>query len=132
MNKIYDILLDNNKIGTTQLEKADAPMGIVFGQIHFININSGYKFFKSYCLTNNIEIVKDYPKDRLIMTGDILNLKVIDKNGTEIKGVGSNVSGMDNDTFDIAILGISYPFYQEEFSHHVKAYSECLKNENDC
>ncbi len=31
--KRYDILLDNKKIGTTELEKADAPMGVVFGII---------------------------------------------------------------------------------------------------
>ncbi len=124
MNKTYDILLDGNKIGTTELEKADAPMGVVFGKINFINIISGYDFFKTHCLTNNIKIVTDYPDDKLIQTSDIPNLIVIDETGTKIKGIGANVSGMDNDVFDITVLGIPYPFYEEEFPHHVKAYNE--------
>lgn len=64
--KLYYIFLDNNKIGTTELEKGDAPMGGVFGIITFINISSGYDFFKNYCVANNIELVADYPEDRLI------------------------------------------------------------------
>jgi hypothetical protein len=124
MNKIYNIILDDNKIGTTQLEKADVPMGIVFGQINFVNINSGYDFFKNYCQAKNIEIITNYPIDKLIATADIPNLKVFDNSGVEIKGVGTNVSGMDSDTFEITVLGISYPFYQEEFPHHVNAYNE--------
>src|SRR5258705_4583219 len=126
MNKTYDIFLDENKIGTTELEKADAPMGVALGQIKFGNIHSGYEFFKQYCLKNKIDFT-DYPEDSLITTNDIPNLKVIDKAGIEIKGVGTNVSGMDSDTFDIIILGISYPFYEEEFPHHVKAYNEMFK-----
>lgn len=123
MIKTYDILLDENKIGTTELEKADAPMGVVYGQIKFLDIISGYEFFKQYCLKNKIEFT-DETEDRLIMTMDIPNLKVIDKAGIEIKGVGTNVSGMDGDNFDITVLGIPYPFYEEEFPHHVKTYNE--------
>ena len=124
MNKIYDILLDQNKIGTTELEKADAPMGVVFGEVMFDNIVSGYDFFKAYCLTNHIEIVTDYPDDRLITTSAIPKLRVINQNGIEIKGQGINIEGMDSDTFDITIIGIAYPFYEEEFPYHVKAYNE--------
>jgi hypothetical protein len=32
MTKLYTVLLDNQTIGITELEKADAPMGVVFGQ----------------------------------------------------------------------------------------------------
>ena len=60
MTKVYDILLDNKKIGTTELEKADAPMGIVFGRINLISTDSAYHFFKKYCQTKNIKIVTDY------------------------------------------------------------------------
>ena len=123
MNKIYNIFLDENKIGTTELEKADAPMGVAFGQIKFAEIISGYNFFKQYCLENKIEFT-DYPEEKLIMTRVIPNLKVNDKEGTEIKGIGTDVSGMDSDTFDITIVGIAYPFYEKEFPHHVKAYNE--------
>jgi len=125
--KRYDIFLGDKIIGTTELEKADAPMGVVFGIITFDNIISGYNFLKTYCLTNNIEIITDYPDDKLIATADIPNLKVVNPNGIEIKGQGININGMDNDVFEITILGVSYPFFEEEFPHHVKAYSDQFK-----
>lgn len=126
--KIYDIILDNNKLGTTELENADAPMGVVFGQINFIHINSGYDFLKKYCLTNNIQIISDYPDEKLIATADIPTIKVVDTNGIEIKGQGTNIEGMDNDVFQVTILGIPYPFFEEEFPHHRKAYDNQFKD----
>ena len=50
----FKILLDDKLIGTTLLEKADVPMGVVFGQIKLENIDNAYTFFKSYCLQNQI------------------------------------------------------------------------------
>lgn len=44
--KYYDILIDNIKIGTTRLEKADVPMGVVFGEIGLGDGISGYDLFK--------------------------------------------------------------------------------------
>jgi hypothetical protein len=123
MNKIYDVFLDGNKIGTSKLEHGDAPMGVAFGQIRFIENISGYEFFSKYCLENKIEF-EGYPEDKLIMTCAIPGLKVIDEAGIEINGIGTSISGMDSDTFEITILGISYPFYQEEFPEQVKAYYE--------
>jgi hypothetical protein len=41
MKKEYTIFLGNEKLGTTQLEKADAPMGVVFGKISFTKMNIG-------------------------------------------------------------------------------------------
>lgn len=125
--KQYDIFLDDKLIGTTEFEKADAPMGVVFGNVTFDNIISGYDFLKTYCLTNNIEIITDYPNDKLIATADIPKLKVFNPNGIEIKGQGANINGMDNDVFEITILGISYPFFEEEFPHHVKSYNDQFK-----
>ncbi|HYV95161.1 MAG TPA: hypothetical protein VE978_25520 [Chitinophagales bacterium] len=128
-NKLYDILLDDEKIGSTELENADAPMGVVFGQINFTSINSGYDFFKNYCLKNNIKFT-DHPEDRLIIRMNIPNLKVFDINGNEIKGHGGClVNGIDSDIFEITILGIPYPFYQKEFPHHVKTYNELYKDQ---
>ncbi len=120
--KLYDIFLDENKIGTTELEKADAPMGGVFGEINFITISSGYDFFKTYCVRNDIELVADDPEERLILTRTINNLAVKNELGIEIKGLGNQISGMDSDKFEISLEGIAYPFYEEEFPHHVKAY----------
>ncbi len=125
--KRYSILLDDKIIGTTELEKADASMGVVFGNVTFNNIVSGYNFLRTYCLSNNIEIITDYPEDKLIETTNIPNLKVINRNGIEIKGQGTSISGMDSDIFEITIPGVSYPFFEEEFPHHVKAYNDQFK-----
>ncbi len=127
MNKKYKILLNGQEIGTTQLEKADAPMGVVSGQIKSTIQNFGYKFIKDFCRSNQIEIADDYPEDKLISTMTIDSLIIKNENGTVIKGIGNQISGMDSEGFDITILGISYPFYEEEFSHHVKAYNEMFK-----
>ena len=124
MTKIYHILLDNKKIGTTEFEKADAPTGVVFGKINLLNIESGYQFFKTYCQRNNVKIVTDYPNDKLITTSNIPNLKVINQLGTEIKGQGTNIEGMDSDIFEVTIVGVPYPFYEEEFPYHVNAYKK--------
>jgi len=85
--KRYDILLDNKKLGTTELEKADAPMGVVFGNIEFYETLSGYDFFKNYCQTKGIEIMSDYPEDRFIATSNIPQMKVINPNGIEISAL---------------------------------------------
>ena len=127
MNKKYRILLNGQEIGTTQLEKADAPMGVVSGQIKSTIQNFGYKFIKDFCRLNQIEIADDYPEDKLISTMTIDSLIIKNESGTIIKGIGNQISGMDSEGFDITILGISYPFYEEEFPHHVKAYNEMFK-----
>jgi len=120
MNKLYNIFLGKNKIGTTELEKADPSMGVVFGKIDFTNINSGYNFFKDYCSKNKLGFT-DHLEDALILTRDIPNLKVFDQADNEIKGLACSVSGTDSDCFEISIEGIPYPFYESEFPHHVKA-----------
>jgi hypothetical protein len=125
---MYDVLLDNKKIGTTELEKADAPMGVVFGKLIFDNIVSGYEFFKNYCLNNGIKLIADDPDNRLVMTSDIPNLSIINQNGIEIKGQAINIEGMDCDSFDVTFLGISYPFFEEEFPHHIRAYNDQFKD----
>ncbi|MTI29247.1 hypothetical protein E1171_00310 [Cytophagales bacterium RKSG123] len=109
------------------MEKADAPMGVVFGQIDSKKQTFGYNFIKEYCKENNIEIADDYPEEKLISTMRIDSLMVKSESDVEIKGVGNQINGMDSDGFEITILGISYPFYEEEFPHHVKAYNEMFK-----
>ena len=126
--KLYDIFLDNNKIGTTEFENADAPMGSVFGKLNFINISSGYDFFQTYCIKNSIELATDYPEDKLIFTRTINNLVVKNEQGEEIKGLGNQISGMDSDEFTISLECIPYPFFEEEFPHHVKAYEDQFNN----
>lgn len=41
MSKIYHIELEGKRIGTTRLEYADPPMGVVYGKVDFENIDSG-------------------------------------------------------------------------------------------
>ena len=126
--KLYTILLDQ-QIGTSELEKADAPMGVVGGKIIFADIDSGYDFFRTYCLNNGITINNDLTDERYISTAAIPKLKIINQNGIEIKGEGTVIEGFDGDTFEVTILGVPYPFFEEEFPHHVKAYSDRFKSD---
>jgi hypothetical protein len=120
---VYNILLDNKLIGTTKLEKADAPMGVVLGEISFIGIDDPYNFFKSYCTKNNIGF-DDIPENQTLFTRTIPMLRIVNDKGLEITGNGNQICGMTSEPFEVSIEGIPYPFYQEEFPHHVKAYEE--------
>lgn len=128
--KNYKIVLDGKEIGTSKLEKADAPMGVVFGRITFNGIESPYQFFKNYCLKNNIIVNTEDSEFEFIDTQVMSELKVFRDDGLEIKGVtGNAVTGMKIDGYEISILGISYPFYEAEFPHHVKAYESLFNKE---
>jgi hypothetical protein len=127
MIKYYKIVLGDQVIGMTNLEKSDASMGVVFGEIISSEVIVDYDFIKSYCQKNDIELTNDYPMDRLISTRTINSLKVISPEGIEIKGLGNQISAMDGEPFEVIIEGIAYPFYGEEFPHHVKEYEENLK-----
>ena len=130
MNKTYNIYLKEVLIGTTELEKADAPMGVAFGLIQFNGIESPYEFFKEYCLKNNIVINTDDPEYEFIDTQVMSELKVFRQDGLEIKGVtGNAVTGMKIEGYEISILGINYPFYEEEFPYHVKEYENMFGKE---
>ncbi|TWR31220.1 hypothetical protein FPZ43_01720 [Mucilaginibacter pallidiroseus] len=119
--KQYDVFLDGEIIGHTSLEKADAPMGVVFGRVTFININSAYSFFKGYCLENKIDFF-EIADDLLINTNDIPTLKILSPTGTFINGLATTTEGMDTDGYDIYKISVPYPFYEEEFPEHVRAY----------
>jgi hypothetical protein len=121
VNKSYDVFLDNIKIGHTELEKADAPMGVVFGKINLLNIASGYDFFKEYCSKKNIGF-NDSPDEEMISTINIPGLQIFNFAGSEIKGISCSVSGMNSESFEIYVEGISYPFFENEFPNHVRDY----------
>jgi hypothetical protein len=125
---VYSVFLNNDRIGITELENADAPMGVVFGTLILDTISSGYDFFKSYCLDNNIAFTDD-PEARLISTMEIPGLKLSDKDGKDVNGGFRSISGMDLDTFEIIIEAIPYPYYEEIFPHHVKAYKDQFPEE---
>lgn len=121
MNKIYDILLGNTKIGTTAFENADPPMGVVLGKISFADERFDYSFFKDYCIKNNVGFQEDIDL-KLITTVNIPDLHVFDLAGLEIKGLAATISGMDDDEYLISVEGIPYPFYEDEFGHHYNSY----------
>ena len=86
MEQEYLVYLNSNKIGTTYLEKADAPMGVVTGKIKFMGIESPYRFIKEYCSKNKIPINIDESDIELIDTQVIPTLKVLRHDKIEIKG----------------------------------------------
>ena len=118
----YIVKLDNIKIGESELEFADPPMGVVFGKLILDKTDSGFDLFKNYCVNKKIELT-EYPEDKLIMNFNISGLKIYNEIQNEIVGKIS-ISGMDSDSFEITIFGIPYPFYEEEFPEHVKRYNE--------
>lgn len=97
-------------------------MGVVFGKIQFLSCQSGYEFISNYCLEHQINLVVDSPQDRLLATEQIPQLKVFTLNGTEVKGLFNTIDGSDDEGFDVTIVGIPYPFYEQEFSQHVQQY----------
>ncbi len=127
MAKVYTILLDGNKIGTSKLEYGDPPMGVVFGDIDFHEKPLTYDYFSVYCKNNGVKTV-EYPEDKLINTETIPKLKVVNETGLEIKSIGCYIEGMDSDGFRLNIIGIPEAIYKEEFPHHIKAYEEKFEN----
>jgi Integron Cassette Protein Hfx_Cass5 len=117
----FKIFLDDKLIGTTLFEKADVPMGVVFGQIEFTNIDNAYTFFKAYCLQNQIGIT-DYKQDKFLTTRHISNLKVFDSDNTEIKGSAVSVSGQGNKDFEITVEGVPQTIFSFKFKHHIDHY----------
>ena len=97
-------------------------MGVVLGMIISSKIKLDYDYLKNYCLSNSIEIADDYPEDKLISTMSIEKLRAVNSEGIEIKGIGNQISGMDSEGYELSIYGIPYPFYQNEFPHHVEEY----------
>lgn len=118
---MYRIELDNKLIGTTALENADAPQGVVFGKIMFTEITKPYEYFLSYFKKNNVQIVAHYPEDKLISGDFISTVKVFSENNHEILGISTCIEGMKNE-FYIYIIGIDSELLKQEFKHHYNAY----------
>ncbi|PBJ07335.1 hypothetical protein [Flavobacterium sp. ACN6] len=122
----YNIFLDNQKIGNSHLEKADAPMGVVSGKINFTEVDLDYNYFSNYCKKNSIK-TDESKEDKFISTQIIPALKVYNSKEVEIKGIGCYIEGIDSEEFEINIIGIPYPLYEEEFPQHVNEYRESFK-----
>lgn len=125
--KEYKIFLDDVLIGTTNFEFADVPMGVVYGKINFIDIESPYLLFKNYCLANNIEIYSDIIDIKLINTALIPNLKIYYNDfKDELKGWGSSICGLeisdDGIEFEITSYGLESETMSTLFKHHFDEY----------
>ena len=122
LRKTYRIELNEVKIGTTEFEFADTPMGVIHGKINFENVESPYELFRNHCKKHNVQINDDEPKLRLIDTVVIPELKVYLENGTELNGWGGAITGMDNEEYEIQFRGITSELMQTEFKHHYDEY----------
>jgi hypothetical protein len=118
----FKVFLDDKLIGTTLLEKADVPMGVVFGQIVLYNIDDAYDFFKAFCLQKQIGFTDD-KQDKFLTTRHISNLKVFDKDNTEIKGSAISVSGQGSIDFEITIEGVPHNIFSFKFQNHIDHYN---------
>ena len=74
----------------------------------------------SIFLGNNIN-ADEFPDEKFISTQTIPTLKVLNETRTEIKGIVCYFAGVDSDGYEINIIGVPYPFLEEEFPHHVNA-----------
>ncbi len=125
MATTFTIKLEEQIIGTTEFEFADVPMGIVYGKINFIDIESPYLLFKNYCLANNIHINYDSEKERLIDTAIIPNLRIYYNDfKEELKSWGSSISGIEisDDVFEITLYGLESETMSTLFKHHFDEY----------
>ena len=127
MSITFTIKLEEQIIGTTDFEFADIPMGVVYGKINFINIESPYLLFKNYCLANNIQINYDSETEKLIDTFIIPNLKVYYNDfQDELKGWGAAITGsefLDNEIyFEIQFGGVVSETMSTLFEHHFDEY----------
>lgn len=130
MTTLFRIELEGKLIGTTRLEKADAPMGVLTGEIEFSEITSGCEFFRDYAKLNKLKLNLNDDNFRTISTPVIDQLRVFKADNSEIKGQGNYVAGIDGDKFEITILGYPYPDFEIEFPHHVKAYYGGLNSDH--
>jgi len=127
MATTFTIKLEEQIIGTTEFEFADVPMGVVYGKINFIDIESPYLLFKNYCLENNIQINDDFEDSRMIDTVVIPNLRIYYNDfKEELKSWGSSISGIeisdDVFEFEITLYGLESETMSTLFKHHFDEY----------
>lgn len=126
MKTTYQIEIEGNKIGTTQFEYADVPMGVIYGKIIFEKIKSPYEFLKNYCVNNDIKINMDDEKLKLIDTVVIPNLKVYDEDARELIGWGGAITGIEDSSndfdFEIQFGGITSEIMKSKFQKHFDEY----------
>jgi len=127
MGALYYLEIDRKRIGYTEFEHADPPMGVLHGKIVFDDIEFPYEFFKAHCLKYKVKINFDDLNERCISTVIIPQLKVCLQNGDELPGWGGAITGMESDIFEIDFYGVSPEVMQAEFEHHLIKYERKYK-----
>jgi len=110
----FEVRLNGEPIGFSELEGGDAPMGVAFGR--FIP-NPAYRSVQPHCIEKGINGVT------------IPALTVHTNVGASIECSGGvqiiDLSPKMGDAgIQIHINGVPYPLYAELFPHHVKAYRD--------
>ena len=125
MNREYKIHLGEQLIGTTMLEKADAPMGVVFGDINCNTEEFNYEFWIRYCQRNSIELAMNEPEQKMLSTRSIAELKVTNsESGNILQPLSNQITVMDGDSYEITLEGINSAQMISEFSHHLDEYNK--------
>ncbi|PID90452.1 MAG: hypothetical protein CSA97_02800 [Bacteroidetes bacterium] len=127
MSAPYTIYLKDLPLGTTELEKADPPMGVVAGIIHFSDPSYGFDFLRAYCEENLVAHSVLDEGEKCLAISPIEQLVVRNHLGQEIPAAGNAIEGMEHEGFELTLLGVPYPFYGEEFPHHVQAYEQAYE-----
>ena len=96
---MYRVSLNGEEIGTTSLELADPPMGVVFGKVSFHAHVSPFAFFRDYCQAHNITLNEVDPENEFIDTHVIPTLHVFRGDGVEIQGQGCYLSGFKDEGY---------------------------------
>ena len=121
---MYKLIHHNSVIGYSKLESGDAPMGVVFGEFIPLEDINTFDYFKSLPNQGEEFSREINENDGLLLMGLNNEFKVINENEVEISGQHLTIEGMQSDFFQLSILGISYPFYEEEFPQQCKDYEE--------
>lgn len=124
MAKRYVVKINGTRIGYTEFESGDPPMGVVFGVMIFDDIKSGYAFLKEYCNKHNVVINEEDGEFRYISSQGLPGVVIESEDGTQIKGLATNIRGSDEGWFEVEVIGISNPLYDKEFSHHREKYND--------
>ncbi len=119
---MYTIKLENTIVGETIFEFSDPPMGGVTGNIRLAVAGSFYNFLLEYVNLNNVHINFNDAEGECISTASIPALKIYRNDGIQIKGLGAYIEGIEAEGYQVTVFGIPYPFFENEFPHHVKKY----------
>jgi len=118
----FRIMLNGEKIGESDLENGDPPMGVVFGKAILTVPGSPTSFILEYCKKQGIEITANDPSIPYFSTRDIPLLKILNDKNMEITGVGGTYFDGNDSELQVSILGIESDVYDKEFPGYYKRY----------